>query len=137
MRRESYRIAIALSQSRASVWAITNHAENGQLQMRSDICRVTKYVSTDLTPLYLLMTVGWFAVALSLAGIGRWLGVDLGGGAGLALGVLCLAHAIFESSCSTKSKLACRNPFAERCVSPKMRYLGFDRRVEWQGQAAV
>jgi hypothetical protein len=105
--------------------------------MRSNSSPVAKHVPTDLTPLYLLLTAGWFVVALSLAGIGRWLAVDLGGGAGIALGFLCLAHAIFESSRSPHLHLVCINPFRDRCVSPKVRFNGFCCRAEWEGRAAV
>jgi hypothetical protein len=86
--------------------------------------------------LYLLMAAGWFAAALLPAAVGRWMEIDISG-AGIALGCLCLAHAVFESSRSVNFNLAGLNPFAERGVKPKACFEFFSRRAEWEGRAAA
>jgi len=122
--------------------AITNHDDIGHFDMRTFSSPktkrfpVTRRFSSDLTPLYLLMAAGWFAAALLPAAFGRWLEIDTSG-AGIALGCLCLAHAVFESSRSENFNLAGLNPFSERCVTPRGCFEFFSRRAEWEGRAAA
>lgn len=97
---------------------------------------VTRRFSSHLTPLYLLMAAGWFAAAWVPTVFGRWMAIDTGG-AGIALGCLCLAHAVFESSRSANFNLAGFNPFAERGVTPKSCIEFFSRQAEWESRAAA
>src|SRR5437870_5810582 len=96
---------------------------------------VARQLSSDLTPLYLLLAAGWFAAALLPAAFGRWMALDTGS-AGIALGCLCLAHALWESSRPANSALSGFDPFAKRCAMPKSRFAAFSRQAAWEGWAA-